>query len=333
MTPAAPGLDLGAEADARGASGAAAREPEPATTRRGVNRSRARLTGLLALPLLFGCGPLQLPFVAVPMPFERSAADAARDGLARPPPARIVVPPSTTLGLSDADARRFASTLAEALQAQALPVTAADIPRPDYRLLVAGETEAGTVRLTYTLVDAAGAPIGAAGGPRAVPAAAWASADQSTFRVAAGEAAPAIAAMLARVDAASREVEADRLVARLPTLRLRSVAGAPGDGNRALDRAMRAALAREGVLVQEAADGEFALAARVDVTALPRGRERVEITWTVLRADGTELGKVSQLNEVPAGTLDGLWADVAVVVAEQAATGVAEVIRRARSGG
>ncbi|MFQ3623453.1 MAG: hypothetical protein SNJ73_07895, partial [Acetobacteraceae bacterium] len=76
-----------------------------------------------------------------------------------------------------------------------------------------------------------------------------------------------------------------------------------------------------------------ALAGRVDVTALPQRRQRVEITWTVLRADGTELGMVSQLNEVPAGTLDGLWADVAVVVAEQAATGVAEVIRRARSGG
>ena len=67
--------------------------------------------------------------------------------------------------------------------------------------------------------------------------------------------------------------------------------------------------------------------------SLPRRQERVEITWVVARADGTELGKVSQLNEIPAGTLNGLWADVALVVAEQAAGGVAEVIRRARSGG
>ena len=267
------------------------------------------------------------------MPFERSAADAARDGLTRPPPARIVIPPSTTLGLAEADARRFAAALAEALQAQELPVTAADIPRPEYRLLAGGETGAGMVRLTYTLVDAAGAPIGAAGGPRAVPAAAWARADTATLRAEADEAAPGIAAMLARADAASRQVEPDQLVARLPTLRLNGVAGAPGDGNRALDRAMRAALAKEGVLVQDGADGEFALAGRVDIAALPRRQQRVEITWTVLRADGTELGKVSQLNEVPAGTLDGLWADVAVVVAEQAAPGVAEVIRRARSGG
>jgi hypothetical protein len=219
------------------------------------------------------------------------------------------------------------------LQAQDLPVTAADVAKPDYRLLAASETEAGLVRLTYTLVDAAGAPIAAAGGPRAVPAAAWARADAATLRAAADEAAPAIAAMLLRADAAARQVEPGQLVARLPTLRLHGVAGAPGDGNHALDRAIRAALAKEGVLVQEGADGEFALAGRVDVTALPRRRQRVEITWTVRRADGTELGKVSQLNEVPAGTLDGLWADVALVVAEQAAPGVAEVIRRARSGG
>jgi hypothetical protein len=288
---------------------------------------------LLTLLLLAACGPVQLPFLEVPMPFERSAREAARDGLARPPPARIVVPPSTTLGLTEEDARRFAAALAEALQAQDLPVTAADVAKPDYRLLAASETEAGLVRLTYTLVDAAGAPIAAAGGPRAVPAAAWARADAATLRAAADEAAPAIAAMLLRADAAARQVEPGQLVSRLPTLRLHGVAGAPGDGNRALDRAIRAALAKEGVLVQEGADGEFALAGRVDVTALPRRRQRVEITWTVRRADGTELGKVSQLNEVPAGTLDGLWADVALVVAEQAAPGVAEVIRRARSGG
>jgi hypothetical protein len=295
---------------------------------------RRHLRLFLPLVLLAGCGPLQLPFMQVPMPFERGPDNSTPDSLVRPPPARIVVPPSTTLGLPEQDARRFAETLAKALQEQELPVTAAAVPKPDYRLLVGGETEAGQVRLTYTLVDPEGAPIGAAGGPRAVPAAAWASADEATFRAAANEAAPGIAAMLARADAASRQMDVGALVSRLPTVRMRGVSGAPGDGNRSLDRAIRDALAKEGVLVQEgAADGEFALAGRVEVVALPRRQQRVEITWIVARADGTELGKVSQLNEIPAGTLDGLWADVALVVAEQAAGGVAEVIRRARSGG
>lgn len=268
------------------------------------------------------------------MPFERTPGNGPPEALVRPPPARIVVPPSTTLGLPEADARRFAATLAEALQAQELPVTAAEVAKPDYRLLVASESDAGQIRLTYTLVDEAGASIGAAGGPRPLPAAAWARADEATFRAAATEAAPGIAQMLARADAAARRIEPGALVTRLPTVRMTGVTGAPGDGNRSLDRAIRSALAKEGVLVQEgAAEGEFALSGRVDVTALPRRQQRVEITWIVARADGTELGKVSQLNEIPAGTLDGLWADVALVVAEQAAGGVAEVIRRARTGG
>lgn len=267
------------------------------------------------------------------MPFERTPENGPPEALIRPPPARIVVPPSTTLGLPEADARRFAATLAEALQGQELPATAADVPKPDYRLLVAGESEAGQIRLTYTLVDEAGTPMGAAGGPRPLPAAAWARADAATFRDAANEAAPGIAAMLARADAASRRIDPGTLGGHLPTVRLTGVTGAPGDGNRSLDRAIRNALAKEGVLVQEgAAAGEFALSGRVDVTALPRRQQRVEITWIVARSDGTELGKVSQLNEVPAGTLNGLWADVALVVAEQAAGGVAEVIRRARGG-
>lgn len=283
----------------------------------------------LLLLLAAGCGPLELPLI--PMPFERSAAEAARDGLIRPPPARIVVPPSTTLGLDEAAARRFATHLAAALREAELPATAADIPRPDYRLLAAGEAEGGAVRLTYTLVDQSGAVLAATGGPRAVPAAGWMAGEEATLRAAAAEAVPAVAAMLARLEAARQGPTA--AAAALPTLRLEGVSGAPGDGDRALDRAMRTALAREGVLVTEGGAGEFALAGRVTVLRLSPRSERVEILWRVSRTDGTELGTVSQLNEIPRGALDGRWGDVAAVVAEQAAAGVAAVIRRARAGG
>ena len=45
------------------------------------------------------------------------------------------------------------------------------------------------------------------------------------------------------------------------------------------------------------------------------------------RPSGDERGKVVQLNEIPAGSLDHYWADVAVVVATEAAGGVNDVIR------
>ena len=46
------------------------------------------------------------------------------------------------------------------------------------------------------------------------------------------------------------------------------------------------------------------------------------------RRTATNAGKVVQLNDIPAGSLDHYWADVAVVVATEAAGGVNDVINR-----
>ena len=58
------------------------------------------------------------------------------------------------------------------------------------------------------------------------------------------------------------------------------------------------------------------------------GQQRVEIQWVIKAASGDERGKVVQLNEIPAGSLDHYWADVAVIVATEAAGGVNDVILR-----
>ncbi len=285
-----------------------------------------RALALLLLVATAACGRL-------PMPFERTPEGGAPAELTRSPPARIVVPPSTSLGLTEGSARRFAVLLAEALQEREVPATAASIAQPHYRLLASAERSAGMVRLTYTLVDADGASLGATGGLRPLPAASWAGGEEWVLRQAAAEAAVSVADLLARVDASRRVAGQTHGEPLPPTLRFGGVRGAPGDGNISLARAIRAALARAGVVVQEGAQAEFDLEGRVFVTDLPRRQQRVEIIWTLTRADGTEIGTVSQLNEVPVGTLEGLWADIAAVVADQAAGGVAEVIRRARAGG
>ncbi len=61
---------------------------------------------------------------------------------------------------------------------------------------------------------------------------------------------------------------------------------------------------------------------------IPARKERVEIQWSVKTASGDERGRVVQLNEIPAGTLDQYWGDVAVVVATEASNGVNDVIIR-----
>ncbi len=285
------------------------------------------VTVLLLALLLGGC-------FSLPMPFERgSTPSPAPVSLVRPPPARIVVPPPLSAGLAEEPARRFASSLAEALRALDVPATASGIANPQYSLRVNAQAEAAQVRLTYSLAGPDGNAIAAVGGPRPVPAQAWTGGRAETLAAAAKDAAPAIARMLATVDARRRETTTDALAERLPSAAISPIAGAPGDGARSLDRAIRTALGREGMIVSDpGGTGEFTVSARVTLTPTARGQERVESGWGVSSADGLELGRVAQLNEIPRGSLNGLWGDVAVIVADQAAQGVTEVIQRHRNG-
>ena len=82
-------------------------------------------------------------------------------------------------------------------------------------------------------------------------------------------------------------------------------------------------------MVQDDASGaDFIVQGNVNMVPIAGGQQRVEIQWTVAAASGDERGKVVQLNDIPAGSLDHYWADVAIVVATEAAGGVNDVIKR-----
>jgi hypothetical protein len=57
--------------------------------------------------------------------------------------------------------------------------------------------------------------------------------------------------------------------------------------------------------------------------------QRVEILWIISRRDGQELGRVLQMNEIPAGLLDRHWGDIAFAAAAEAAGGVQRVLENA----
>ncbi len=60
---------------------------------------------------------------------------------------------------------------------------------------------------------------------------------------------------------------------------------------------------------------------------------RVEIQWIVTTPAATRRGRVVQINEVPPGSLDSYWGEVAVVVANEAAGGVHEIVVNASGRG
>jgi hypothetical protein len=287
-----------------------------------VSWSRRRFAAALGgIAALAGCGDLPQPFRGQP------GALGAR--LARPPAYRLAVPAPPGAMLTDADAEAYSRLLAEALLAQEVPAVDGPAWPLDWQLVVTASRQGERIVPRYALRDADGRALGEHAG-RAIAFRDWAEGGEAVLRDAATEAAPALAALVGRADALRRTGDEQAVGAGPPVVLLQPVRGAPGDGNRSLTTRMAARLAALGMQVQDTAEGAgFAVQGMVTVTPPERGLQRVEIVWTVSRRDGYDLGRVLQLNEVPNGALNGLWGDVAFVVAEEASGGVRDVIANA----
>lgn len=110
------------------------------------------------------------------------------------------------------------------------------------------------------------------------------------------------------------------------------VSGAPGDGNAALERAIRATLQVHQVpIARQRAEAAFVLQGTVAMNSPDRGRQEIKIVWRIVDRDGNELGRATQENAVPAGSLDGPWGRIAPVVAEAAVGGIQDVVARGRA--
>ncbi|MHA1599049.1 MAG: hypothetical protein ACTSV1_10030, partial [Alphaproteobacteria bacterium] len=68
------------------------------------------------------------------------------------------------------------------------------------------------------------------------------------------------------------------------------------------------------------------LSGTVAVQAEANGRDRVSIVWRVTTPDGFEVGRASQENTVPSGSLNGDWGDNADKIAAAAVTGIERIL-------
>jgi hypothetical protein len=177
----------------------------------------------------------------------------------------------------------------------------------------------------FTLFDEKGEQAGIAQGQPVSPLL-WKKAAVETMLTVSSEAAPAIASLLTHIEAARQAADPNSPLNRGVRIYVPRVTGAPGDGNDALAKQMKTALVEQSLQVSPES-GDFTVAGQVVVVKLPAGMERVEIQWIVSDARG-ERGRIVQLNEIKAGLLDRFWGDVAVVVAEEAAAGVKDLVAR-----
>lgn len=115
---------------------------------------------------------------------------------------------------------------------------------------------------------------------------------------------------------------------RGPAIDLRTVQGAPADGNEALTRAMREVLRVRGArLVKEGAD--LTLHGAVLISPGKGATEHVEVVWTATRPGNAQpLGTIKQANDLPLGTTQLSWQVVAPDIALGAADGLMDLVRR-----
>ena len=275
-----------------------------------------RLSLLFLLLSLASCGDLPEPFLGNPGATARQ--------LAQPPTPRLAVPPPATALLPDAAGRKFADALAGNLQAREVPAVADQVRPSDWQLVTTAEQRGASVVPVFHVLNPKGEDKGHTEGSP-VPTHLWAAATSATLDQAASDAAPKISDLLTSI----QHADPNSLFNRIAKVQVAPVTGAPGDGNLALTKQMKTHLAALGPLVQDDAAGvDFIVQGNVRMVPIPGHQQRVEIQWSVQAPSGDERGKVVQLNNIPAGSLDHYWADVAVVVATEAAGGVNDVILR-----
>ena len=282
---------------------------------------RGFAVALICILGLVGCGDFPTPFKGNP------GANAVR--LAQPTAPLLVVVTPNAAPLPAVAAKDFADNLAAALQEADVPAQV-KAPRPagDWRLITRLEPRGDGLVPVYTILDPTGADKGNTEGNPA-PARAWAAGDPTLIRAAADTAAPLVSGLLTGIRIARDRADPNSLLNRPAKVMVADVTGAPGDGNAALTQKIRAGLTEYGLLVQTVKAGaDFLVRGEVTIAPLPNRKERVEIVWTVNAASGDERGKVAQLNEIPAGLLNGLWGEVASAVASEAAGGLNDVLIR-----
>ncbi len=272
---------------------------------------------LLILLLLASCGDLPEPFLGNPGATARL--------LAQPPTPRLAVPPPGNALLPDAASRQFAGSLAAGLQAQEVPAVADRARASDWQLVATAEQRGSTVVPMFRVLNPKGEDKGNTEGAP-VPTQIWAAAAADMLDQTARDAAPKISQLLTGI----QHADPNSLYNRIAKVQIPAVTGAPGDGNVSLTKQMKTHLAALGPVVQDDPNGaDFVVQGNVRIVPIAGGQQRVEIQWSVrAAASGDERGKVVQLNEIPAGSLDHYWADVALVVATEAAGGVNDVITR-----
>lgn len=275
---------------------------------------------VLAFAALAGCDdgrdPLFSP-LAVPPGLDLLPSDRAG----------VVVQPVS--GVSEPFATEMAAAVAEALQRENVPASprgggaaSSYFLNADIAMARHGDGTV-TLRVLWDLAGPDGTLIGSHEQRKSAP-----EPDAGTgalLTAMAAEAAPQIAAML------HGESPPAPLAVAPDAVSIEPIEGAPGSGARDLAAALAVSLPLYGVNLSSQSGSRYRLHGEITMTPLDAATERISLLWRVTDDTGLELGQMAQDNTIAAGSLDSHWGEVAFLIADGVAAGVAEIL--ARGGG
>jgi len=97
------------------------------------------------------------------------------------------------------------------------------------------------------------------------------------------------------------------------------VAGAPGDGEQALERALSNRFLDQGFTVTGTpAINAYEIQGTVRLLPAGRGKETLRIDWTIFGPESTYLGNMTQTREIRKGSLNARWGAAAEAAAAAA---------------
>jgi hypothetical protein len=268
--------------------------------------------------VLPACGELPRPFAhQVPTDAPLLRLDDSAGVVVRAP-----------AGLPAETAARLAEALATELQGANVPASVGGGNHASYHLggrvalwEIDGRVE--EVSIFWRLYDRTGRSIGQIAQRYDVEDGGRRGLEAGAIDAVAAAAAPRIA----------RLIQGDPVVEAAPLrVFVAGVAGAPGDGNEALRRALERSLSQQSIPVAAApSDGRtLTVEGKVAVGEPRGGAQRVQISWRVLDPRGAERGVVDQANTIPSGSLSDRWGEVAIAVADAASSGILEIVERVR---
>lgn len=113
-----------------------------------------------------------------------------------------------------------------------------------------------------------------------------------------------------------------------PVIYVPIVRGAPGDGAESLAFAIQEELVNMGLEVLPTEQGATYIVRGTSTLSDPKaGTQVIQLTWSLERRNGEQVGQIQQRNRIKAGSLNGAWGQTAFLAAKGGAQGVYKLLQ------